>query len=81
MGLRSALREHEKTGKLTVLLPFARRKFAYANEDLREIQLRQLLGGPCEVVTFQKTTPQGMRRDAAGVVVVSSAESWEALLG
>lgn len=78
--LAAALKETARTGKLTPLLPFVRQKFSYADADPREIQIRQLPGGPCEVVMFHVATPEGMQRDAAGVVVVSSAESWAALL-
>jgi hypothetical protein len=81
MSLRSALREYEKTGKLSVLLPFARRKFHDAHEDARYfIQLRQLSGGPAEVVMCLPETPPGMRRDAAGVVVVAAAADFASLL-
>jgi len=39
MTLKDALREYAKTGKLTVLLPYARKRYASAHEDPRFIQL------------------------------------------
>ena len=78
--LRDALKEYAKTGKLSELVPLARKKYAYAHPEPYEIQLRLLPDQQPEVVMFIPETPQNMRRGADGVVVVAQGP-FEDLLG
>ena len=70
---------------LREMLPRARRMFSKLFSDPRDIQLRELPDGTCEVVCYpdereyKRLVVKGFVRGTDGAVVVASASSWISL--
>lgn len=74
--------------KLSTMLRRARKLFyGVVSRDPRDIHLRELPDGTCEVICFPderemvRLTAKGLQRGVDGAVVIVSAANWIQLLG